>query len=222
MSTVTATDNNSSDSELTSEEKVADFIAQQEAARKATFNPGMNVENLSVVKNNPDVIEARGKIPVADTKIPITYTQIMRQEIFDRFYQILKNSNDEIMEKYFHPNGPVIAKGYAHGSYVSISILVDSEVDTETLDSIYSIIEQEANEVGIENVPVVFQYEEMAVLDEEIMVDEETPDTEETDVEKSTYEPEIENESKTTNVTPGFSALTLLIMISMLWRFKSN
>ncbi|WP_319506142.1 hypothetical protein [uncultured Methanolobus sp.] len=211
---VTAEENNSSDSELTNEEKMTQFLAEQEAVRKATFTPGIDVENLTVVKNSPYVIEARGNVPIANTEIPITYTELIRREQDDRFYLINQNSQAEIIERYAHPNGPVIAQGYSHGSYVSISILTGSDVDEETLDSIYNIIEQEANEVGIENVPVVFMYEDIPIEDEE------QPDTEETDVESSIDEPG--NETETTNTTPGFSALTLIIMIFMLWRFKSN
>jgi hypothetical protein len=208
-SIVSAVDNNSSDSELTNVEKAAEFIAQQEAASKATLVPGIDVKDLDVVKNNPYVIEARGKILTVDS-------EIMGRELDNRFYLIIENSQDEIIEKYAHPNGPVIAQGYAYGSYVSISILDGSDVDEETLDSIYNIIEQEANEVGIENVPVVFEYEEMAI------VDEGQPDTEYVDVESSTDKSENEIETETTNTTPGFSALTLIIMIFLLWRFKST
>ncbi|WP_406671131.1 hypothetical protein V7O67_05220 [Methanolobus sp. ZRKC4] len=208
-SIVSAVDNNSSDSELTNVEKAAEFIAQQEAARKATLVPGIDVKDLSVVKNNPYVIEARGKIPTYDA-------EIMERGLDNSFSLIIGNSKNDIIEKYAHPNGPVIAFGYDYGSYVSISILAGSDVDEETLDSIYNIIEQEAKEGGIENVPVVFMYEEIAI------VDEGQPDTEYVDVESSTDKSENEIETETTNTTPGFSALTLIIMIFLLWRFKST
>jgi hypothetical protein len=76
-------------------------------------------------------------------------------------------------------------------------------------------LETEGQKTGIQDVGVVFQYSELPKLDEEMP-------TEEKGVEISTDEPENGIETETTNTTPGFSALTLLIMIFMLWRFKSN
>ncbi|WP_406661755.1 hypothetical protein V7O66_04345 [Methanolobus sp. ZRKC3] len=167
----------------------------EQAKKEVVFTSGIDVNELGEVKNNPNIMEARGIVPIIETEIE-------REALSERLGQTVQNSKGEIIEKYAHPKGPLIAYGY--GGYVSISILVGSEVDDKTLDSIYDIIEQEANKVGIENVPVVFEYEEFPHEDEEVDV--------EIDAE----------ERENNNTTPGFSALTLLLVFSIIMWFRRD
>ncbi len=105
-----------------------------------------------------------------------------------------------VTSKYMYPNnGSIISYGYHFSSgYFTVKFVEGSEVNASIIDEIYKVQETEGQKRGIQDVGVVFEYSELETTDEG------RPETE------------------TTNTTPGFSALTLLIMIFMLWRFKSN
>jgi hypothetical protein len=166
------------------------------------FNETVDMKSLDITRTHPGVFEVRGKVPV-------TNSDLEREALSERYQQILENTKEEIINKYLSPNGPVIAWGLSVDNYLIVSILAGSEIDNETLDSLYQILEEEAIKVGIENVPVAFEYEEM-------LRDDEGFPSEESDIEIATGESENENQSENTNSTPGFSALTLLLVFSIL------
>ena len=199
---VTAVDNDSSDSNETLNELVEILSAREEAKKQMEFNETVDMLSLNITRTRPSVFEVRGMVPIISS-------DLQREALFERYQQVLENTKEELNNKYFYPSGPVIAQGASVDGYLTVTILEGSEIDNETLDSLYQILEEEAIKVGIENVPVAFEYEEIAHEDEEIILVE-------SNVEISTEEPENEIESEKTNSTPGFSALTLLLVFSIL------
>jgi hypothetical protein len=199
---VTAVDNNNSDSNETFDKLMDMYIAREESKQQMEFNETLDINSLDITRTHPDVFEVRGKVPV-------TNSDLEREALSERYQQILENTKEEIINKYLSPNGPVIAWGLSVDNYLIVSILAGSEIDNETLDSLYQILEEEAIKVGIENVPVAFEYEE-------IPRDDEGFPSEESDIEIATDESENENQSDNTNSTSGFSALTLLLVFSIL------
>lgn len=63
------------------------------------------------------------------------------------------------MEPYLYPEGPVISYGWGIENRVGVGILEGSKVNNSTLDNIYSIFDQAGKEIGVNDVPVVFNYE---------------------------------------------------------------
>ncbi len=87
----------------TLEEKMAELLeyynAQEEAKKQVQFTSGEDVKDLDALNNRPNVIEARGKMPIADT-------EQKREVLFEKYYQIGENTRSEIVDKYFYPDGP--------------------------------------------------------------------------------------------------------------------
>ena len=201
------------------------FLLTSTSVFSATYNDS---EYAKIVKQDtgfePNIIEIRGN------RTSLSVTQL--QDFFDQ--------TSNVTLKYQHPNdGSVIGYGYHFASgYFTVDFLEGSEVNNNTIEDIYMTLETEAQKMGIQDVGVVFQYSDFLFLEEEELLPEDEIQTEEANVESSTDESENEmlteetdveistdepqNETETTNTTPGFSALTLLIMIFVVWRFKPN
>ncbi len=64
-----------------------------------------------------------------------------------------------LLSRYFHPDGPITAYGYDDSGYFVVTFEKCSEVDRGQMDTIYEIIEEEAEKLGMEKVPVLFRFE---------------------------------------------------------------
>ena len=127
-----------------------------------------------------------------------------------------------MMAKYmYRNNGSTISYGYDFSGYFVVDFLKGSEVNESTIDEIYEIHEIEAQKRGIQNVGVVFKYLELVPADDEELATEEFTIVE-SNVEISADKSENMIENESTEVTPGFTALTLISMIIVLWKFKSK
>ncbi|WP_406660896.1 hypothetical protein V7O66_13815 [Methanolobus sp. ZRKC3] len=211
---VTAVDNNSSEFDQKFDELMEMYEAREQAKKEVIFTSGIDVNELGEVKNNPNIIEARGKMLIVDT-------EIKREVLFDRYQQIGENTRDEIIEKYASLDGVVIGQGYNYNGYIKFQILKGSDVDENTLNALYNIIEQEANKVGIENVPVVFEYVEIPHEDVEAPYEVDNGGSLRVITEQEASDIDMPTE-EANNSTPGFSALTLLLMFSILMHVRRD
>ena len=107
------------------------------------------------------------------------------------------------MEMYIHPDGPVSSYGYNYQGYISVELSEGSEVSESRMDEIYEIFNRQGMQMGIGDVPVVF---EKAVPYE--ICGGDLPDEIYGDV---TPEPPE---------TPGFTAITLLVAFLGLRRMR--
>ncbi|WP_440951842.1 HEAT repeat domain-containing protein [Methanococcoides sp. FTZ1] len=107
------------------------------------------------------------------------------------------------MEKYMHPDGPVISYGYGYDGYISVTFLEGSEVDGSLMDEIYGVIDRKAADNGIDDIPVKFEFEEMPVLDE------------------APSEDLMEDDHGTLNA-PGFTILSLVLAIFIVYKRKQS
>ena len=146
---------------ITSEEKIEQmikFIEEQEKAKsRIKFVSGQDVKDSGSVKSNPNVIEARGKMPTIDT-------ELKKQVLFERYYDIGDAIGNEIT-KYSYPDGPVIGYGYNINGYLEVDFLEGSKIDDELIGNFYNMYSQEATKNGIMDVPVVFLYTKLPVTD---------------------------------------------------------
>jgi hypothetical protein len=67
------------------------------------------------------------------------------------------------MEPYLYSNGgPVTSYGWDIENSIEVGILEGLEIDKSTLDNIYDVFRRTGKQVGVDDVPVVFHYEELA------------------------------------------------------------
>ncbi|NOR49276.1 MAG: HEAT repeat domain-containing protein [Methanosarcinaceae archaeon] len=90
------------------------------------------------------------------------------------------------MQVYLYPDGPVISYGYEYHGYLTVYFLEGSDVNESLMNEIYGIFDQQGMQMGIDDIPVVFQFESLPVEDIEPLE------------------------------TPGFTAITLLIAFLVL------
>lgn len=64
-----------------------------------------------------------------------------------------------LLSQYFYPDGPITAYGYDDSGYFVVTFEKCSEVDRGQMDTIYEIIKEEAEKLGMEKVPVLFRFE---------------------------------------------------------------
>ena len=101
----------------------------------------------------------REKVEVIATygKIPEFENEEQRRDWLDNLDEIGKSVRSE-MRPYFYPEGPVVVFGNHYDGYMRMSLKKDMVIDEKTLmDEIYVIIDKQAREMGIQDVPVVFE-----------------------------------------------------------------
>ena len=108
----------------------------------------------------------RGEPPVIATygKIPEFENDEQRRDWLNNLDEIGKGVRSE-MRPYFYPEGLVVGYGHHRDGYMSISFEKDIVVEKPLMDEIYGIIDKQANEMGIQDVPAVFDLEGLPVLD---------------------------------------------------------
>jgi|LGVF01.1.fsa_nt_gb HEAT repeat protein len=138
-----------------------------EPLSKALSDESEQVRNLA--KSSIERIENQNKHLTIEIygKIPDFYIEDERREWLDNL-DIIGIASKREMGKYIQPEGPVSLYGYDYEGYITVGFSPDSEVNESQINEIYDIFNQHAQEIGIENVPVLFSYED-------IVVDEKTP-----------------------------------------------
>jgi FOG: HEAT repeat len=89
-----------------------------------------------------------------------------KREWLSSLEPIVKGRSEYIMP-YFYPDGPVIGYGLYYKGYLTVDLLIGSEVNDSYMAEIYSVIDEEALKNGVEEVPVLFSYTSMPVEDVE-------------------------------------------------------
>jgi len=122
-----------------------------------TEEENQKYDNLS---NQPDdYIATYGKLPEFDSEEERQNWLAKLDEIGDRIRTKGK------LSPYFYPNGSVITYGHDYQGYFIVSFEKGSGVDKSLMDEIYRIIDKEARELGIREVPVLFRLESFPELD---------------------------------------------------------
>lgn len=108
----------------------------------------------------------RGEPPVIATygKVPEFENEEQRRDWLNNLDEIGKGVRSE-MRPYFYSEGIVVGCGYHYDGYMRISFEKDIVVEEPLMDEIYGIIDKQANEIGIQDIPVVFDLEGLPVLD---------------------------------------------------------
>jgi len=118
----------------------------------------LNHQRYDNLSNQPDYLATYGKLPEFKSEEGRQNWLAKLDEIGDRIRTKGK------LSPYFFPNGSVIAYGHNYQGYFVVSFEKGSEVDESLMDEIYRIIDKEARELVIQEVPVAFRFESFPQL----------------------------------------------------------
>lgn len=168
--------------------------------------PDYGPEILENAKNDPSVIAVYGTMPV-----------IEQESEKRRWIDLLGHSTDGEVHPFFAEfGGPVIGYGVSMNGYRFVAMDMDSpeKVNESIIDEIYQVIDKQfKQEAGITEVPVVFRWAASPVLDEAVVEEEDTYfDDDET----------TQEENGTSNQTPGFTSILLIVGLALLARNKKQ
>ena len=152
--------------------------------------PDFGPEVFDEMIKNSKVIQTRGNIP----KIEL---ENEKREWLHKLDQNGKSIRNQMLP-YMQPEGILVSYGYNYQGYATVDILEGSEVDETLMDEIYEIFDRQAMQMGIDDVPVVFQFISPPI----------------------TGEATDEGPAPDTLNMPGFTAITLLVAFLGLRRIR--
>jgi hypothetical protein len=118
------------------------------------FGPGV-LEEMKM--KDPAIVATYGEIPTfVDDK--------GRRKWLDKLDRLREGIRDKITS-YLYPEGAVIAYGYNVNGFSFVEFIEGSHFDKTLMDEIYQVVDKEAKEIGIEEVPVVFRVGSLPKLD---------------------------------------------------------
>lgn len=117
------------------------------------------------------------------------YIEDQRREWLDQLNKICELSRDPL-EPYTYPQGPVISSGWGIENRIGVGILEGSEVNNTTLDNIYNVFDRSGKEIGVNDVPVVFNYE--GFVQDDLVIEQDT--AEETEENRESEELNVSEE----------------------------
>jgi len=121
--------------------------------------PSFGPETLEEIKKKPYVFEVYGKIPEFST----TEQRMRWLSLLENIAENVRKNH--MLDRYFYPNGPVIAYGYDYRGYLRVSLEKNSSVNKTTLDSIYKAFDYHATKKRVRDVPVVFMFESFPAVE---------------------------------------------------------
>lgn len=120
------------------------FLTAEDPEKRLIDEYEKVTENVS----EPPVIATYGKIPEFEN-------EEQRRNWLNNLSEIRKGVRSE-MRPYFYPDGPLVVYGHHYDGYMRISLKEDMVIEKHLVDEIYGIIDKQAREMGIQDVPVVF------------------------------------------------------------------
>ncbi|MCK4731427.1 MAG: hypothetical protein KAT65_03115 [Methanophagales archaeon] len=111
-------------------------------------------------RDEPPVIAIYGKLPEFEN-------EEQRRSWYANLDEIGKSVRVRgEMHPYFYPEGPVIGYGHNREGYMMVMILKSTVIEKPLMDEIHEIFDRQAREIGIQEVPVVFEFGGLPVEDE--------------------------------------------------------
>ena len=112
--------------------------------------PDFGSEVFDAMIKSSKVMQTRGNIP----KIEL---ENEKREWLHKLDQNGKSIRNQMLP-YMQPEGVLVSYGYNYQGYATVDILEGSEVDETLMDEIYEIFDKQGKKMGIQEVPVVFQF----------------------------------------------------------------
>lgn len=144
------------------------------------------------IENSTQYIAKRGSMP-----------ELTSEEKVEWVSSLSKARQIKELEPYFASQGsPLVSYWCSKDGYVEIGLDESSpeKITNSTINEIYGIVSEHYKQVGIDDVPVVFLWEEVPIEDEGTS---------------------IENDEEITNQIPGFPSIMLLAVLSLLVLYRT-
>ncbi|MCZ7392840.1 MAG: hypothetical protein ABOK23_00670 [Candidatus Methanoperedens sp.] len=119
--------------------------------------PDFGHEVFEKMKNDSKILTTYGNIPTI--KI-----ETQKREWLEKLDEIRIGVREDMLP-YVYPNGSVISYGYTWEGYFDVGFYKNATVNASLVNEIYGIIDKEAKEVSIQEVPVAFSLGDMPQLD---------------------------------------------------------
>lgn len=169
--------------------------------------PDYDPERLDEAKNGSWFIAARGTMPVINHSAE-------KREWEELLVQCTRN-NEEILQYFASAGGPVISFGFNINGYLKVGLESDTpeKVNESIIDEIYHVINEQCEKEGIDEVPVVFEWEHI-VVDEELDDEPVSPNLDENTemIDNGSEESGIESKKE----TPAFTSLMVFVCLFFL------
>ncbi|RZN42791.1 MAG: hypothetical protein EF813_01130 [Methanosarcinales archaeon] len=136
--------------------ELADLTREEIANLTKKGTPDFGPKVFEEMEKDPRVLDTYGTIPRFGTDGE-------RRDWLDELDEV-KNRVRSEMPPYLYPEGPVIAYGYNYQGYFRVTFEENLVVEESLMDKIYGMINKEAEEMGIQEVPVVFKLESVPEL----------------------------------------------------------
>ncbi|SFM78419.1 hypothetical protein [Methanolobus profundi] len=158
-------------------------------------------------KNSSSFVASRGNVPTfSDENERLQWTD----DVFEA------GSIKELSPYFTSQKGPLLIS-YSfqrYGGYVKVGVNKDTpeRVNDSSINEIYQIVYNHYEEVGITDIPVVFVWEEVPQIDE--MAIGEPP------IEYHSEDTNVSDNEESSQTTPGFTSVMLVMCILILARFR--
>ncbi|WP_440954252.1 hypothetical protein ACSAZK_11395 [Methanosarcina sp. Mfa9] len=186
--------------------------------------PDYGPEIFEKAENSSGFVAARGTMPViTDASEKVEWTDSLVQ--CSRSLSSPSNPDAGIGAYFVEFGGPVSSFGTSINGYLAVGFQgYSSEKISESLiDEIYQVIDEQCEQEGISDVPVVFEYEGYIIEDIAIESVDDRSDVDEAyeaaDVNSSNNEEEMAG-NETTNQTPGFTSIMVILGLLILVKIK--
>jgi hypothetical protein len=172
-------------------------------------------ESISLPDYGPHIFEEAKKEPAfiaALGTMPVITDEGEKREWTDL---LVKGSQNSVKIDHYFLDGPVIGFGTSINGYlfVEFDYSTPDKVNETLIDEIYQAIDTQCELVGISDVPVVFLFADITVVDE-------LPDEEVNQLEIAGLSGKENEDDKTTKNTPGFTSALLIVALLLVGRKK--
>ncbi|MCQ6962826.1 hypothetical protein [Methanolobus chelungpuianus] len=165
--------------------------------------PDYGPEMFEEARKSSNFITTRGTMPViTEERKKREWTDLL-----------VKGSHNDVKIDHYFLDGPVIGFGTSINGYLFVEFYSNTpeKVNETLIDEIYQVIDNRFEQIGISDVPVVFVFADIPVVDE-------LPDEEMNQVGTSDLSGE---ENETAKKSPGFTSVILILSLLILMKVKS-
>lgn len=163
------------------------------------YLPDYGAKTFESLKGDSNVIAIRGSMP------EITELNEKR-EWLETLNTCVYNSQSELHPYMKEFGGPLAGFGYSYEGYLFIDIDAGSKetVDENTIEKLYEILNEDAKSLGVNEVPVVFEWQHIVAVEDDT----------------SSLSDEEAGENKTTKQGPGFTSIMLILGLLLVAKTK--
>lgn len=216
-------------------QKIDDYCEKQEGISEipVVFMWAQDEEDLPLpdygpqvfeeAKKNPSVVAVRGTMPIiTDASEKEEWTDSLVQ--CSRSLANPSNANTGIQTYFASSGGPVSTFGTNINGYLKVGLegYSSEKVNESIIDEIYQVIDEQCEKEGISDVPVVFEFVGYITVENEILPENEIPNVNESDDANLSGNEEETAGNETTNQTPGFTSIMVILGLLLLLIVKRS